>query len=225
MTASKIVAAAASGVGGAGLDVDEVFSTFLYTGNATTRNIQNGVDLTEGGLVWTKCRNATDGHQLYDTERGVTKRLKSESSDAEGTDTNEVTAFNSNGYTLNQDGGGTNGNGNTYVSWTWRKAPKFFDVVTYTGTGSAQNISHNLGSVPGMILVKKTNASTAWTIFHRSLGATKYLLFNTSDAGTQTARWNDTEPTSTQFTVGTSGGTNDNGDTYTGDFKNGQKHG
>ena len=215
MSVSKIVAAAASGVGGAGLDVDEVFSTYVYDGSSSGQTITNGIDLSgEGGLVWTKDRTSTSAqHALFDTERGVLKGLASSSTAAEANETGSVTAFNSNGYTLGT-WSGVNYNGIDYVSWTWRKAPRFFDVQTYSGTGSAQNISHSLGSVPGMILVKKTNASTSWTIYHRSLGATKYLLFDTSDAGTQTARWNDTAPTSTQFTVGTAGGTNDSGDTY-----------
>ena len=201
---------------GAGLDVDEVYSTTVYVGNATTRNIQNGVDLTEGGLVWTKCRSASDGHQLYDTERGVTKRLKSESSDAQGTDTNEVTAFNSNGYTLNQDGGATNGNGNTYASWTWRKAPKFFTCLTYSGTGSAQNISHNLGSDVGFLLIKKTDGTGNWRCWHRGLpGTGSNMEFNQTGAyETATAIFNGTDPTSTQFSVGTNSNVNASGGTY-----------
>ena len=221
MSVSKIVAAAASSAGGAGLDVDEVFSTFLYTGNGTAgRTITNNIDIsTEGGLIWTKSRSSTYNHTLGDTANGVNKYLYSNTTADIDTSSAYYSAFNTNGYVIGDAAQGfnaneLNANSVDYVSWTFRKAPKFFDVLTYTGTGSAQNISHNLGSVPGMMIVKKTNASQAWTIFHRSLGATKYLLFDTSDAGTQTARWNDTEPTSTQFTVGTSGGTNDSGDTY-----------
>ena len=219
MTASKIVAAAASGAGSDPVDIDNVFNTFVYVGNATTRNIQNGVDLTEGGLVWTKCRNATDGHNLYDTERGVTKRLKAESSDAQGTDTNEVTAFNSNGYTLNQDGGQTNGNGNTYASWTFRKAKKFFDVVTWSGNGvNGRTISHNLGSVPGMILVKRTDSADGWITYHRGMDASSpedYAMFLNLTGGRATETyWNNTAPTSTGFTVSSNVKLNGSSGTY-----------
>jgi len=220
MSVSKIVAAAASGVGGAGLDVDEVFSTTLYSGTNANQTITNGIDLSgEGGLVWTKARDYGVGHGLVDTVRGNTKYLEANGADAEATTSVGITAFNSTGYNLGADDtwkfNVSNSYVSEYVSWTFRKAPKFFDVVTYTGNSTAgRTVSHNLGSVPGMMVVKKTNASTAWNIYHRSLGATKYLLFDTSDAGTQTARWNDTAPTSTQFTVGTAGGTNDNGATY-----------
>jgi len=213
----KLLQAAAGSAGGAGLDVDEVFSTYLYDGNSSTQAINNGIDLDgEGGLVWIKRRDGTLSHALFDTARGAGALLQSNLTAGHYTGGDDLTAFNSNGFTLG-DGQFTSINYSSYdyVSWTFRKAEKFFDVLTYTGNGVAgRTVSHNLGSVPGMMIVKKTNASTAWTIYHRSLGATKYLLFDTSDAGTQTARWNDTEPTSTQFTVGTSGGTNDNGDTY-----------
>ena len=215
----KLLQAAAGSAGSSGLDVNNVFSTFLYDGTGSNQTITNNIDLSgEGGLVWIKKRNAAKNHGLMDTEQGLNASsnshyLKSNTTDAQAAG-GLITAYNSNGFTTGA-ADMTNGSGEDYVSWTFRKAPKFFDVVTYTGNGVAgRTVSHNLGSVPGMMIVKKTNASTAWTIYHRSLGATKYLLFDTSDAGTQTARWNDTEPTSTQFTVGTSGGTNDNGDTY-----------
>ena len=205
---------------GAGLDVDEVFSTFVYDGSSSAQTINNGIDLSgEGGLVWIKERSSSgsDNH-LTDTVRGIKNPLNSDSTAAENTyyanNNQGITAFNNNGFTV-ASGSNFNDNGDTAVSWTFRKALKFFDVVTYTGTGSAQNISHSLGSVPGMILVKKRNGTVSWNVFHRSLGATKVLFLNTTDSSiTQSSRWNNTAPTSTQFTVGTAGGTNDSGDTY-----------
>ena len=160
---TKLLKAAAGQGGGAGLDVDEVFSTNLWEGNGTARSITNGIDLSsEGGLVWFKMREAGFAHRLVDTERGVTKKLESQADAAEGTEAQGLTAFNSDGFTI---GTADNYNLNTYdmVSWTFRKAPKFFDVVTWTSNGSgSQRVNHNLGAVPGHIVMKRTDADGPW---------------------------------------------------------------
>jgi hypothetical protein len=218
--AKLLQAAAGAGTAG-GLNVEEVFSTYLYTGNATAgTNITTGIDLsTEGGLLWTKKRSAAADHYLFDTETAAisgafSKRLKSNATDPLGTEMNALTSFNTDGFTISTNGA-VNGSGSDYCSWTFRKAPKFFDVVTYTGTGSAQNISHNLGSVPGVIIVKATSTTENWAVYHRSLGATKALRLNLTNAQTGSdAYWNNTEPTSTQFTVGNGGHTGANGVSY-----------
>ena len=168
MTASKIVLGAASGAaGGAVLDVGEVFSTFLYEGNSGTQTITNGIDLTEGGLVWTKDRDTAVYHALTDTERGGQYTLYSPVADAQVDRGNDfITSFNSNGYSIGADG--LLNDTYSYVSWTFRKAPKFFDVVTYTGDGSSSNtISHNLGSIPGFVVVKRTNGTGDWHVAAR----------------------------------------------------------
>ena len=211
--------AGASGAAGAGeaTYVDDVFSTFLYTGDNTTgRDIVNGIDLSgEGGLVWVK-RRATnpEDHVLLDTERGPNKFLMSNRTNSENTSGGPITAFNSNGFEVDNNGY-VNGNNDTYVSWTFRKAPKFFDIVTYSGTGSAQNISHSLGSVPGMIIIHCRDGSHDWEVYHRSIGATKSLHLNKTDApATDSTVWNNTTPTSSVFTVGTSSNVNQNGHGY-----------
>jgi len=219
MTASKIVAAAASGVGGAGLDVDEVFSTFLYTGDGSGRGIVNNIDLLgEGGLVWTKERGASGDNNLIDTVRGANKRIRSDQTGAESTRSNSITSFENDGYNLSTDAAWNN-SGDTFVSWTWRKAPKFFDVVTWTGSnfGGGRQISHNLGSVPGMIIIKRTSAASAWYTWHRST-SNAYTVLDASDAqDTSNTRYyfgdgtNVVAPTSTEFTTQTM---NENGFTY-----------
>ena len=218
ITQQVVLATAGAAAAGDPTYVDDVFSTYLYTGTGSTRTITNGIDLSgEGGLVWIKSRDSGSlNHHLYDTERGATKFLMSNSTSAEITSiTDNLTQFNSNGFDLGawMD---VNNSGLTFASWTFRKAPGFFDVVTYTGTGSAQNISHSLGSVPGMILVKSNSSDgTNWMVYHRSLGGTKNLYLNgTAPAATNSAPWNDTAPTSSVFTVGTDNSTNGNGNTY-----------
>ena len=212
----KLLQAAAGAAGGAGLDVDEVFSTYLYDGNSSTNTITNNLDLSgEGGLVWIKTRNESAfQHWLFDTERGATKRLFSALDNGEATISNGLTSFNSNGFTV----GGFSGNttNDQIVSWSWRKAPKFFDVVTYTGTGETQNISHNLGSAPGMIIVKCTNTSgNDWIVQHRSLTATHYSRLNATNAFTTNANvWGNTNPTESVFTVGSDSDVNTLNNTY-----------
>ena len=174
----------------------------------------------EGGLVWTKVRTQTDSHYFWDTERGVNKRLSSNSAAAQQNETTALTSFNSNGFTLgtalNVNGSAADwGSAADYCSWTFRRAPKFFDVVTYTGTGSAQAIAHNLGSVPGMIITKATGIAYNWGVFHRGIGNTKALILDVANAAdTGSSYWNNTDPTSTHFTVGSDNTTNDNGQTY-----------
>ena len=152
--------------------VDDVFSTYVYTGNATARSISNGIDLAaKGGLVWTKVMNDTYSHALMDSARGISKNIRSERDNAEVTYSgNGITSFNSDGYSIGDDqiSGSLNySSSKDYVSWTFRKAPGFFDVVTWTGNGSQRTISHSLGSVPGCIIVKNLSAAIDWAVWHK----------------------------------------------------------
>lgn len=197
--------------------IEDVFSTWLYTGNGSTQTITNGIDLsTYGGLVWCKDRNSgAMGHHLVDTARGASKDLQSQSTNGQVT-TNTVTAFNSNGFALGTSTD-VNTNGTLYTSWAFRKQAKFFDVVTWSGNSTAgRTIPHNLGSVPGCIIVKCTSTITDWAVYHRSLSsAANALQLNTTGAQiTATTYWNSTAPTSSVFTVGADNDVNATGRTY-----------
>ena len=208
--------AAAGNAAGEGLYVEEVFSTYLYDGNASSQTITNGINLEdEGGLTWFKGRDATTFHILIDTERGGTKWLRSGSSNGESTVSPAWVEFNTDGFNLPQAINGLN-NTQQMVSWTFRKAPKFFDVVTYTGTGSAQNISHNLGSVPGAIFIKRTSSTEDWLVYHRSTGNEAGTGLNETAATYTgvTQYWNSTTPTDSVFTVNTHARVNTSGETY-----------
>jgi hypothetical protein len=205
--------------------IEDVFSTYLYTGNDSTQTITNGIDLsTKGGLVWIKKRSAAGNNFLFDTARGVGRELYSNTTDAQnGPYSDTLTSFNTTGFSLGASAD-INGYGNpTYASWTFRKQPKFFDVLTYTGDGTSNRaISHNLGSTPGCIIVKQTNAVNSWAVLHRGDGSTSYsLTLNSTGAGLtppNASAWGNgssyVAPTSTQFTVGTSAATNASGGTY-----------
>ena len=145
--------------------IESVFSTYLYTGNGSTQTIANGIDLSgKGGMVWQKIRSSTGSHILVDTARGPGYFLNSNTSNAQTYNSSVVSSFNSDGFT----DGGSQASGATYASWTFRKQPKFFDVVTYTGDGTtARNIAHALGSTPGFVVVKRTDASSNWPCFHK----------------------------------------------------------
>jgi hypothetical protein len=163
------------------LVVEDVFSTWLYTGNGSTQTITNGIDLAgKGGLVWVKKRIAAASHGLYDTIRGANKLLISEKTDAEATYSG-VSGFLANGFSLGS-GNEFNQSTQTFASWTFRKAPKFFDVVTWTGTGVVRDIPHSLGVSPGMIIIKITSGAGNWTVYHRSIGSNYNLVLNTFSA-------------------------------------------
>ena len=230
MTTKKKMLQAAAGnagnAGGGGLDIDEVFSTYLYESTGSAQTITNGIDLDgEGGLVWTKQRDGSAIHGLVDTERGRTVYLDTNSVRANRTTngpTYDLTSFNSDGFSLGQNwelyG---NNNGNTYASWTFRKAPKFFDVVTYSGNGTAgRTVSHNLGSVPGMIIIKDLTFANNWVVYHRgSNGGVDpedyWLSLNSTAAQVNHAGYfNDTAPTATEFTVGANSRVNNDSATY-----------
>ena len=188
------------------LFVEDCFSTYLYQGNGSTQTITNGIDLAgKGGMVWMKARSSAQSHIVFDTNRGVQNRLSTNFTSAQTTTSDSLTAFNSNGFNIDAFAS-INTSGTTYASWTFRKAPKFFDVVTYTGDGVAgRTISHSLGVEPGFIIVKATSTNHGWACFHRGNGTNQYALrLNSTGAGYTPATAISGFPvsaTSTTFTV------------------------
>ena len=196
--------------------IEDLFSTWLYTGTGVAQTITNGIDVSgKGGLVWIKARSVAEFNVLVDTARGASNALRSSSTAAQINDPGRVSAFTSSGFSIGTDGE-VNGSGNTQASWTFAKQPKFFDVVTYTGNGASQAISHNLGSVPGCIMVKRTDATGNWIVWHTSLNQqTGFInLESTAAASTNVEYWNNTAPTASVFSVGPISGTNGSGATY-----------
>jgi hypothetical protein len=200
----ELVMGAAGASGGAPVYVEDVFSTYLYTGNGSTQTITNGIDLSgKGGLVWIKNRVDAYDHRLFDTTRGATKLLESSTTSAETTESTSLTSFTASGFSLDS-ALKSNRNGSNHVSWTFRKAAKFFDVVTFTtsNTNTNKRIAHSLGSVPGAIIVKGTNAAGNWIVYHRSLGTSNFLYLNTTNASLSSANlWTASGPSSTDFGI------------------------
>ena len=192
--------------------VDDVFSAYTYVGNGGTQTITNGMDLAgKGGLVWLKMRGSPpQSHELIDTARGSNKWLQSDTLNAQSTLATIITAFNSNGFSLGA-GDFAQAASTTGASWTFIKKARFFDIVTYTGNGGTQTLSHALGQSPGMVIIKRTDAASTdgWYVWHRGTAAGNYLLLNATAAQAATVAatkfGNNTitvDPTSTQFTVG-----------------------
>lgn len=200
--------------------IEDVFSTYLYTGNGSTQTITNGIDLAgKGGLVWTKDRSSgTNTHKLVDTVRGYQYAIQtSDTNGQEDNLTTGISSFSSIGYSIGIDYRWNKLN-DTYVSWTFRKQPKFFDIVTYTGNGvPGRMINHNLGVRPGLTIIKCTSASTDWWVAARKNDTTYGALnLNLIAAGSTQAFGSDF--TSTQFNPSAISGstteTNASGETY-----------
>jgi len=200
--------------------IEDVFSTYLYTGNGANRSINNGIDLsTKGGLEWLKVRTGgTYTHYLFDTSRGPLNYLSTTTNAGQFSLSGSLTAFNTNGFSLGGTQQGINGSFLEYVSWTFRKQPKFFDVVTYTGNGAnGRAISHSLGSSPGFVIIKRTDSTGSWWCWHSSFSAaTDYIRLNTTETvnalGTLTDLYQGVS--STTVTVGTNSAVNGNGMSY-----------
>jgi hypothetical protein len=184
--------------------VEDVFSTYLYTGSGATKTITNDIDLSgEGGMVWIKARSTAYIHCLYDTERGALNTLTSNTADASISESGSLTAFNADGFTLGSFSQVNHSSSPTYVAWTFRQAKKFFDVVTYTGDGTApRDIAHNLGSSPGCVIIKRTSGTGNWWVWHRSI-ANKNIYLDATDAADSGANPMISGVSSTAFTLAT----------------------
>jgi hypothetical protein len=152
---------------------------------------------------------------FFDKLRGANKYLIPLSTAAEGTSSNIVNSFDQDGVTYGA-GNNTNGSSTTYANWMFRRAPGFFDVVAYTGTGSTQTVSHNLGVVPELILIKARSINGGdWAGYSAALGNTKTIALSWDGASQTASYWNNTSPTSSVFSVSTAAGNvNQNTETY-----------
>jgi len=221
------------------------FNTKLYTGNGSTNAI-TGVGFQPD---WTllKDRNDTSGTRAYDSVRGAIKRIRTDLTDAEIDDSDGLTAFGSDGFTLGADGA-TNASSTLYVSWNWKAGTSFtndasatsvgtidssgstnqtagFSIVSWTGTGSAGTVAHNLGNIPEWYVIKvRTGESNNWAVYHHKSNANpeQYALYLDGDSAAtdDSGLANDTAPTSTVFSLTGSNYGNKNTYTYIGYFFN-----
>jgi hypothetical protein len=207
------------------------FNTVLYTGTGAIRSV-TGVGF-QPDFVWGKARNTAYSSNLYDSVRGATKYIYSNATTTEVTEADSLTSFDSDGFSTGANAGaGINYSGVTYVAWNWKaggtgatnedgsttstvsaNTTAGFSVVTYTGTGSNATVGHGLGVAPKVLIGKNRTYGVNWRVYHESLGATKYLNLNLANAAaTSSLPWNNTAPTSSVFSIGTSDNINRNTD-------------
>ena len=212
---SRIILNAAAGSGGAG--IADLFKTVLYVGPGSTTTVTTNVDiLNNGGFIW--CKNLDQGATPINFDHVIMPYQSSSSTTGLAIDPNlsqqgtgwylaSSSPISETGWTTSSGGSLINYDSNDFVSWNFVEGEKFFSFVKFTGNDSNRTVAHTLNSTPGMIWLKRVSPSGSydWCVYHRSVGADKYLVLNsTAAAATSSTIFNDTAPTSSVFSVGTS---------------------
>ena len=212
----------------------DYFNTLLWQGNGNNARALTGVGF-QPDFTWIKDRTDTESHCLTDAVRGATKSLRSNGTNAEATDTDALQSFNSDGFTLGDQGQVNKSNGDYYVGWNWKangagsantdgstnstvsvNTTAGFSIVKYTGSGANATIGHGLGVAPAMIIVKNlTEAGYDWVVYHQSLGNGSYIRLNLTSDKSNGSVWQSTTPTSSVFSVvSNSSDVNKNGNSF-----------
>jgi hypothetical protein len=207
----------------------DYFNTILYTGNGGSQNI-TGVGFSPD-WVWLKGRNNANNHNLNDKVRGVNKQLYADLNNAETTATTHLTAFDSDGFTLGNDGA-VNGSSDTYVSWNWLASGSTasntdgtitstvsanttvgFSIVSWSGNGtSGATVGHGI-STPDVIIAKSRSGAHNWYVYHKSNGV-GYGKLNLTDAFNSATDVFTVAPTSSVFTISADTSINNSGDNF-----------
>ena len=203
------------------LTVDDVFSVNTYRGSSGAVAIKSGVNLAaHNGVVWTKDAKEWDDHNLRIGSSGWNRELKPNSPAAMVNSTHSITP-SATGHTVAAGDESVNYPGALHCSWTMRVAPKFLDVVSYTGNGaSARNIAHRLGVTPGLIMIKRVDEASDWSVYHKDLHDRIYyggflLLHSASEViGHLPTEVFASAATAAQFSIGSNGAVNASGGQY-----------
>ena len=221
------------------------FNTLLYSGDGSSPRNLTGVGF-QPDFTWIKQRSSTNTHVLWDAVRGAgaDKEICTASSGAEGGQQSSLygylSSFDSDGFTATTGStniGWVNNSGQTYASWNWlangagvsntdgsitstvsASTTSGFSIVQWTGTGSNATVGHGLGVEPKCFIMKKTSNTSAWSIYHKDVGNTKFLTFSTDVPTLSSTVYNNTSPTSSVFSIGTADNGNASGQTYIGYF-------
>ena len=194
-------------------DPEAYFQVVIYTGDGSSQAVTlPGDTAMQPDLVWIKNRDENDQHCWFDSVRGATKLIGINSSDAQTTDTDTLDSFTSDGFQVDADVK-VNTDTENYVAWCWKEsATAGFDMVEYSGTGSATTFAHSLSAVPHLMIVKEHSQSRNWSCYHHKMASdpeTDYLVPSLDNAiADNSIYWNDTAPTSSVFSVGTQDETN-----------------
>lgn len=192
-----------------------VQSTTLWTGNGSARSIVDNLNhAARSGLVWIKCRSAANQHRLFDNTRGAGNYIVPGGTSIQTYDANTLSLFDTTGFSIGTDST-VNANLATYVAWSFLEAPKFFDIVRYTGNGTSQTLNHNLGCAVGLIVIKRLDtALSTWPSWYSGFGANNYINFDVDGSIQTNANVFSSAPTSTQFSVGSDNTVNASGSSY-----------
>jgi hypothetical protein len=224
--------------GAGGLVPSENFKVVTYDGNSGTQSI-TGVGF-KPDFVWIKERDNIENHNLFDSTRGTTKFLQSNSTNAERTGGATLTSFDADGFTLGLDNE-INDSGSNYVAWCWKagggttssntdgditstvqaNTDAGFSIVQYDGDGqNGQTVGHGLSSEPEVIIIKSRTFASHWPVYHKyNTGSSgypehEYVTLNSSNAtSTTSVYWGNTQPTSSVFSIGTDTDVNKSGET------------
>ena len=218
------------------VDPSAHFQTTLYTGNGTAIGSgglavnQSGNSTFQPDFVWIKNRDADDSHMLFDAPRTATKYLESDSTDAEATDTESLTSFDADGFTVGSNVA-VNTNTEDYAAWQWLmgggagssntegsiNTTAGMSVSTYTGTGSNATIGHGLDQTPEMVMCKLRSGVNQWPVYHVGLTnqGTGYLDLQSDDLErTEATMWNSAIPTTTLIKLGSHASNNTSSGTH-----------
>ena len=211
----------------------DYFNTKLHTGNGSTQSI-TGINF-QPDWVWIKDRGNATNHMVFDSVRGTGKELHTQNTDNETTQSDTLTAFGSDGFSLGSHAD-VNDSSDNYVSWNWKAGTSFtndasatgigtidstgsvntdagFSIVKWTGTTSNGTIAHGLGTTPSLFISKSMAGAHAWGVYHKSIGIGSSTLLNSNGASDADATYyGGTSPTSTTMGLGTTNATNASGD-------------
>ena len=211
----------------------DYFNTKLYTGNNTTDTAITGIGF-QPDWVWVKRRSSTQFHGLYDSVRGATKQLASNSNNEEDTNTESLKSFDSDGFTIGTSAR-LNASSETYASWNWlaggsassnsngsitasvsANTTAGFSIVKYTGNATNSTVGHGLGVTPQVLIVKNLDSTSSgaehWRVQHHKVSASKVLHLNLTNAEDTNNDFQSTYPGSSTFSISSADGCNKNGE-------------
>ena len=184
------------------------FQVKIWTGTGSSNALTlDGSEDMQPDYVAIKQRSSTQQWNTYDDLRGVQKYLGWNTTGQEETQSQGLTAFGSDGFTVGTDVM-VNKSSETYVAYCWKEsATAGFDMVLYTGSGSAHTIAHSLSAVPSVVILKGRSFGDGWGQYHKTSGDPAILAFDGDVADRYSSKWgpffNSTAPTSSVFSVGT----------------------
>ena len=206
-------------------DTNKYFETTLYEGTGSEQSVQSDTTTNTSAFSWIKNRDATDNHMLFDRVRGATKDIHSNATAIEATNAQTVKAFTGGGVTLGTDDE-VNTSSESFVLWNWMIGTSGsgssnedgsinttatlvdttlgLSVSKYTGTGANATVGHGLGVAPEFIMIKNLEGTYSWLCYHSGIGNTKAIFLDLANgADTNSVYFNNTSPTSSVFSIGT----------------------